>query len=256
VKRVIVVAALLCSVVGISAASAQTYIPHFTEERVEVDESNGAVVVTLRMHGPGRVQYQTMDGWCEQGLTSPLPTCWAPYARAPGDYGAVSGEVLFTEAGTRQITIPIVDDGEDEDLESFTVWATAGPDRGWANASIIDDDGAQDNAGDPGPATMSTTTIRRPAPGSSPIAVPPVDEAVVTTSPSPRLEVKIASGELQPGPGFELMSDEGAQPAPDRQNENGRGASPVALGVSAAAAATGGVAMSVQRRRRWSPTRS
>lgn len=259
-KRIVVVvgAVLLCSLVWISPASAQTYYPYFTQDSVRVDESIGTVVVTVRMKGPGRVEYRTEDGSCTRRAMSPTTTCGAPYARAPGDYGAVSGEVVFNEAdgGSRQITVPIVDDRQDEGLEKFMVVATDGAQRGAVEVSIVDDDGDSDDADDPGSAAMSSTTIRLPAPGSGPIAAPPGVGAPPTTSLSSDLEMEIAAGELKPGPGFELTSDNGARRAPDRQDEDGGSATSLALGLGAAAAATGGVAMAARRRRQWSPTRS
>jgi hypothetical protein len=262
VKRVVVGVVLLCSMVGISPARAQTYIPHWDPEFVGVPESSGTVVVTLKMHGPGRVEYQTADGSCEGRFTSPTTTCGGPYARAPGDYGAVSGEVVFTAAGSRQITIPIVNDSQVEGLESFTVWATAGPDKGSAQVWIEDDEGDTGSASETAGAPTSTTTIRRPAPGSGPlITVPPVSAPRVnppsapTASPSSDLEVKLASGELRRGPGFELTSVESAHPAADRSHGKDGSAPSLALGVGAAAA-VGGVAISARRRRQWSPTQS
>lgn len=113
-RRIVVGLAVFCAAVGISPASAQTFVPWWSPEAVDVAESSGTVVLTLAKGGPGQVRYRTEDGACEHTNPSPSPrTCGAPYARAPRDYGTVSGEVLFTEAGSKQITIPIVHDSQD-----------------------------------------------------------------------------------------------------------------------------------------------
>ena len=86
-------------------------------------ESAGEVVLTFTAYDPGRTVYYTSDGDCSHGY--PLdPPCGRPQARASEDYGAVKGEWIFTEAGSRTIRIPIFDDDLDEaDYETFSVRA-------------------------------------------------------------------------------------------------------------------------------------
>jgi hypothetical protein len=258
--------AVLCSVVGVSPASAQTYVPHWSPEVVEVDESSGIVVMTLRKHGPGPVRWRTEDGSCvgyDNMVQPPSRQCAAP-ARAPDDYGAVSGEVIFTEAGTRTITIPIVDDGLDEGwAEAFTVIATEVDERaGGAVGSrgtvrIIDDDGDSNDA------EATTTTMAGDGQSSSgPVpTVPPVGSPVAgaseppsATPPAPDLDVALASDELPPGPGFEVAGD--GLSGPERGTDRGgSGGSAPWLGFGVVIAAVASAAsVSMRRRRRSTPS--
>ena len=277
VRGIVVGIAGLCLVAGIHPATAQTYLPIWSPDDVEVAESAGAVVLTIVKAGPGQVRYRTEDGDC--GKDSEIggrTTDCGPGARAPDDYRAVSGQLVFTEAGSKKITIPIVDDLLDEgDSEAFTVFATEVDEKGgWvagtnaATVRISDDDGVSNSDGAVEPAAAppsTTTTTRRLARGSSPIVtVPPGRGAVgnaapgATPSPSSNLAPDLASDELRPGPGFELTSDEGRQPAPDRPAETGgTGGSGVLLGLGLGTAAlVGGGVMWARQRRRWSPTRA
>ena len=276
VRRIVVGIAVLCSVVGVSPASAQTYVPSWYPDVVEVAESSGTVVLTLLKGGPGQVRYRTEDGGCRStnfGGPSPPTNCGSD-AHASEDYGAVSGQVVFTGAGSKQITVPIVDDRLDErPSEAFTVIATEVDERGgWvagtnnATVRIIDDEG--DSAGEPAPAPNSTTTIRRPAPGSGPIVtVPPLGAPGLnapgvnappppTTSPASHRKAEMASEELRPGPGFELTMDRGPLPAPNHPDGKDRSATSLALGLGTAAAVLGGSGVWMRRRRRWSPTQA
>src|SRR5688572_20957535 len=81
-------------------------------------ESAGEVVLTVSMWRAGRVEYRTMDGACQvtysPGGSPPDAACSDQKARAPEDYTATSGELVFTEGGAKTITIPIIDDDRTE----------------------------------------------------------------------------------------------------------------------------------------------
>lgn len=154
---------------------------------LRVLESAGEVVMKFTTEEPGRTEYSTKDGDCSGYPTAEDPAnetpvstdeCGRPYARAGEDYGAVRGKWTFTEAGSRTIRIPIIDDDLDEiDGEAFTIeaghWGDMWPAPGVSNAFIyiVDDDpkqtpGSSTSAGGPnrqiaGPQTGSPT---RPAP--------------------------------------------------------------------------------------------
>ena len=108
-------------------------------------ESAGEIVLTYTSYEPGRVVYYTSDGDCS-GYPLDPSDCGRPQARASEDYGAVKGEWIFTEAGSRTIRIPIIDDDLDEaDYEAFTINASQYDDVAeqtvWDNATIrIGDD--------------------------------------------------------------------------------------------------------------------
>src|SRR5687768_4179492 len=90
---------------------------------VEVVESAGEIVLTYTSYEPGRVVYYTSDGDCSRYPLDPSD-CGRPQARAGEDYVAVRGEWIFTEADSRTIRIPLIDDGLAELEEAFTVNAS------------------------------------------------------------------------------------------------------------------------------------
>jgi hypothetical protein len=202
-------------------------------------------------------------------------------ARAPEDYASTSGELVFTEGGTKTITIPIVDDDATEGNESFTVavWeeANADPwiDRGESSVVRILDDESGDTGEEPSSASAGTPATtpneaasgRPPSPSAggtvdpgtppSPSAGGTIDPGTppTTGSPSSDLEGELASAELRPGPGFELTSDGLPEPAPARGNGGGGFPLWLVIGSGIATAGVGAHAI-VQRRRRWSPTQA
>src|SRR5687768_14379910 len=99
--------------VGAPQAEAQTDDPDATGHPVLtpsepiVAETVGEVVLTLSMsrERPARVSYKTVDRRTD------------PKAETPGDYTAVSGEVLLAEGETLTIKIPIIDDDVYEGTE-------------------------------------------------------------------------------------------------------------------------------------------
>ena len=245
--------------------AAQIGAPWWVPDDVEVLESDGEVVLTLSFswRRPGRVRYRTVQASASEAE----------------DYTAVTGEVVFTDtSGSTTIRIPIADDDRAERVESFTVeaWEEPTPDpwagTGRASVRIIDDDGEADGeadgaGGEPaGTATTATTTAgRRPSrPRSVPIPLAGLtvstsagaDAAIATTVPSrpSDREAELASGDLRPGPGFELPTDGPVEGAPDPGGGRG-GATGLGMGLGTAAMSVGAVAW-VQRRRRWSPKRA
>ena len=164
-------------------------------------ESAGEIVLTFTSYEPGRTVYYTSDGDCSRYPLDPSD-CGRPQARASEDYGAVKGEWIFTEAGSRTIRIPIVDDDDDEaDYEAFTVNASRYDDVAeqtvWDNATIrIGDD-------DPKPTSDSSTSpgrtnrqIAGPETGSP---TRPASPAATTSSTSEPTDSGNQSGAVNPG---------------------------------------------------------
>lgn len=257
----------------IPGAGAQTYIPSWSPETVEVAESSGTIELTITKGGPGHVRYRTEDGSCETRsgptFTEPERYQCRPPAQAPNDYGAVSGDLIFAEGGSKTIRVPIVDDNVDETSEAFTVYAHEGDETagGWTGTNgtvwIVDDDGDADNdacrsnhcpwASGPGElATTPTTTARR---GASQGSSPPSTVPPGRLPPPSELKAELASGDLRPGPGFELVigADPQATPARDGHDDGSAPWSALGRATVAVAAGTGGVVW-VRRRRRWSPS--
>jgi hypothetical protein len=251
-----------------SPAGAQMGSPWWTPKSPEPLESDGEVVLTLSFSRPGRVVYRTFDGTCPPPQP-PVAYCGNPnrpcdpQARAPEDYTAVSGEVIFTETGTGRntgtIRIPIVDDDLAEGDEFFTVEAVEQPNTepiagACAIVRITDDDETVDTGGKPATAATTTAAGGRSS-GSAPVLTVPPTPSPIGDRPVPDLAVELASPLLQAGPGFELTSDGPPAPAPGRGSENGGGGSAawLAPALVAAAVSVGALAL-VRRRRRWSPT--
>ena len=216
--------------------------PRLSPHEPEPRESDVAVVLTLSKQTPGRIVYRTVDGSCTDAYSGQQRSYCRPAARAPDDYGAVSGEVVFTGAGSKRIAIPIVDDDLAEGLEAFEVQAHEVEDTGgWAGAStaivrITDDDGADAESDLDGQPAAATTTRGQPS-GAAPVPTLPAVRSPVATvpatpttaaPPSHGLEVSAASGELQPGFDFEPVSDGVPEPAaePDRGSGGSGGAAP------------------------------
>ncbi len=153
-------------------AAAQMGGPWWTTKSLEVRESDGEVVLTLKFTNgsrPGRVRYQTFDGT----------------ARAPEDYTALNGEVIFNGSEAMTIRIPVVDDDLAEGSEDFTVraWEEPPPADPWppgpntATVRIIEDDQKRTPAGSSSPAgsTQQTTGSQGglPARTESPLLAAP-----------------------------------------------------------------------------------
>ncbi len=226
----------------------------WSPKEVRPVESAGEVVLTFTRTHPGRTAYYTSDGYC-CGRPS------EPDARAGEDYGAVRGEWIFTEAGSRTITIPIIDDDLDEaDEETFTIGASQhGEDvagMGWYGRSIrIKDDDPRDDPEDPSARTAPTarTAGVRPSSSSGANPIPGSDDGDAEVQSGSGSE--LASGELEPGPGFERVKERDPEPASKRDGQSGGSASWLAFGLGTVALGSGGVVW-VRRRRRWSATHS
>lgn len=182
-------------------------------------ESAGEIVLTFTSYEPGRVVYYTSDGDCS-GYPLDPPDCGRPQARESEDYGAVKGEWIFTEAGSRTIRIPIFDDDDDEaDYEAFTVNASRYDDVAeqtvWDNVSvrIVDDDPKRtsDSSTSPG---RSNRQIAGPQTGSPTRPAPP---PATTSSSSEPTDSGNRSGVVNPG-----------DPTPEVEGSAGNEAKPIA----------------------------
>ena len=276
-----IAALVLATVVGlvpISAHAQPVDPPRLSPREPEVSEAAGSVVLTLSKETPGRVVYATRNGSCTTPSSGQQGWC-RPSAHAPDDYGAVSGQVTFTAAGSREITISIVDDELDEGMEFFEVEAHELTDTGgWAGSStaivrIIDDespcwfppcalDGSGAAAADAATATP-TSAVRpstSPAPSTPepPVSTGPPPASPSTPGPAPVEDVAgpapaspevAGSGELPPTPGFALPSGDSPGPVPEAR-AGGRVQPGVALGIGTAAVAAVGAAARFRRRRR------
>lgn len=288
-KRIVACLVVLVSALVAPPARGQTAIGWRTKD-VRVGESVGEVEVRFTWNGPGRFTYYTKNGACHGYPTAEDPAnrtplspdeCGSPYARAGEDYVAVRGEWTFTEAGSRTVRIPIIDDDLDEtDLEAFTIYADevdglsttdsttdgAYETRG-SNAEVrIRDDDPKEDGDAPPPVpraeqrpTGSLAVDTAAAPDGSNTASAPVPASgapvPTTVAPPPDLEVALPSGELEPGPGFELVSERDPKPAPERDDRSGGSAAWWPLAFGATAVGSGGVVW-LRRLRRWSTTRS
>ena len=227
-------------------------------------ESGGEVVLTFTKTEPGRITYRTMDGDCsthppwvpDPGQPDPPQTadCGRPRAQAPNDYGHVSGEMIFNEAGSRTIRIRIVDDNLDEVNEPFGVRAAEGDgvhEQMWlytAGVSIIDDDPSDDPEDPARTAPPATTAGGRPSSSSDANAIPGSDDGEVQNG----YGSKLASGELEPGPGFDLVNRGDPKASSEGDGRRGGSAAWLAFGSGTIALGWGGVVW-LRRRRRRSP---
>ena len=267
------------TVAGVGVVVAVLLVPladashgEWSARTTDVPESAGTVVLALSKATPGRVVYRTHDGFCETwtdgnplNLTYAQTVCQTP-ARASQDYEAVSGEVLFTEAGSKTIIIQILDDDIDEREETFSVEANeaestpGGATRSIAVVNIRDDDDADGVESLAAPATTTTTTGRRPAAPSAAAATtvpspgPTAPESLTGAAPiTTDVKIEQVSGDLRPGPGFALGADDPAWLSAPEAGRRGA-TSPLTFGVAGAAAGAGAVGW-IRRRRRWSSTR-
>ena len=125
-----------------------------------VSEDGGDAVVTVTASGgSGTVDYETFDGT----------------AVSPGDYTTTSGTLSFSaEQLSHAVSVPIIDDTDDEGTEAFTVSLSnaSGASIGTATATvnILDDD-------DPDPVCPAGTT------GTPPDCVPDTCPAGTTGTP-------------------------------------------------------------------------
>ena len=237
-KRVLAGVFVIFVVLAVPPATAQPVdSPRLSPGQPKPRESDGELVLTLSKQTPGRIVYRTSDGSCTDPYSGAENTySCRPAARAPEDYGAVSGEVVFTAAGSKRITIPIVNDDVAEGFEAFEVQAHEVEDTGgWAGAAtaivrITDDDGAPDDGGEPAAATTTpgqqsgaapVPTVRSARAPAARAPAPPTTAA----SPSAGVDVTVASGELRPAPGSEPVTDAALAPAaqPGRRTDGRSG---------------------------------
>ena len=158
-------------------AAAQNGSAWLAPKSPEPLESAGEVVLTVSMWRAGRVEYRTIDGACQVTYSrvgsAPDAVCSEGDARAPEDYTATSGELVFTEGGSKTITIPIVDDDLAEGDKAFTMAAweevNADPwiDRGDAVVVRIVDDETTDTGGEPAAPAAESSTDATPEGGQS-----------------------------------------------------------------------------------------
>ena len=106
--------------IPVATATAQPVdSPRLSPHEPRPRESDGEVVLTLSKQTPGRIVFRTVDGSCTDAYSGEQLDYCRPPASAPDDYQAVSGEVLFTGAGSKRITIPIVNDDVAEGNQAF-----------------------------------------------------------------------------------------------------------------------------------------
>jgi hypothetical protein len=250
VRRIVAVIGAILLVLVARPAGAQLPDPQVSPSGPQVRESEGHIVLTISKMAPGRVVYRTSDGSCSyQGAP-------CPPAKAPQDYEAVSGEVIFAQAGSRFISIPIVNDDIWEFSEAFSFEAYDGDDSaGWPTGRFVTIRIHDDDYHDEATTTTTTTAAGKQSSSSAPVVTLPPTPSPVGDLPAPDLAVELASPMLQPGPGFELTGDASAGPAAPAGRGGGDGsASWWAPGLGTAAASVGAVEL-VRRRRRWSSTR-
>lgn len=267
-----------------SPAAAQNGSAWLTPKNPEPLESSREVVLTVTMWRAGRVAYRTFDGACDVDYSRggearpPSATCSeSRKARAPEDYSATSGELVFTAGGSKSIRIPIVDDAVADGGEAFTVaaWEEANADpwlpRGDSVIVNISDDEVDPSGGNSAAPAAGSATNTRPAAGQSsgsPVGSPArtspqaprtgltADPATTTTAmPPPGLQAALPDGDLRPGPGFELTSEGAPEPAAERGGGAGGSAAGLAIGAGTAVLGVGALAV-MRRRRRWSPTQA
>jgi len=222
-------------------------------------ESAGEIVLTFFAHEQGRVGYQSRNEcptypWDPQECGAK----WQPMARASEDYGAVKGEWIFTEAGSRAIRIPIFDDDLDEaDFETFFVDASYYNDLGqqttWDGASVrIGDDDPRPDSDDPSSSSGSSLPVESSSQAGTGDATPPAQTETRPTEIS-RPDRDAASTELRPGPGFELIGSDlvSGTAASARLPEDNGGITKTVFLVLAAVIVSGGGAWFWRRRSSW-----
>jgi Calx-beta domain len=123
-------------------------LPHVTVNDPSVNEHDGSATFTIALDGPGNVSlhYATADG----------------SATAGQDYQATSGALnLSASAMSKQVSVPIINDGIHEDSESFALNLTsatgvaASANKLSGTATIADDDAL---APPPPPVTTSSSS--------------------------------------------------------------------------------------------------
>lgn len=243
-------------------AAAQNSSAWLNPTSPEVLESAGKVVLTVTMWRAGRVAYRTYDGHCSVNFlsagTPPADCADNEKARAPEDYTATSGELVFSEGGEKTITIPIVDDGVAEGNEAFTVaaWEEANADpflwdrRGDSAIVRIKDDEVGSSGGNSAAPAARSSANTTPAGGQSSGSAPGVG-AAATVDPATPTTATPPAGELLAGPGSELASEGASEPVPDRSGGGGGSISGLVIGLATAALAVIAFAV-MRRRRRWS----
>ena len=125
---------------GHKVNGSRTAPPHLSVADAEAHEADGAMAFTVRLepHGLGivTVDYATADGTGSQA------------ARAGSDYTETSGTLRFNSLETeRTVTVPIIDDTEPDDGETFTL-------------TLSNEDGAELRSAD----AKGTGTIRNSEP--------------------------------------------------------------------------------------------
>ena len=219
-------------------------------------ESAGEIVLTFTAHEQGRVGYSTRDDCATYPWES--QECGRPMARASEDFGAVKGEWIFTEAGSRAIRIPILDDDLDEaDFETLFVGASFYNDLGqqttWDMATIrIEDDDPRPDSDDPSSSSGSSLPVESSSQAGTGGATPPPQTETGPTEVS-RPDRDAASTELRPGPGFELIGSGlvSGQAARARLPEDKGGITKTVFLLLAAVIVSGGGAWIWRRRSSW-----
>lgn len=256
-------AIVLVSVLVARPAGGQTRNSRWSPSAAQPVESAGEIVLTFTSSEPGRIGYWTRED-CPTYPWDPQH-CRQPMARASEDYGAVKGEWIFTEAGSRTIRIPILDDDLDEaNFETFFVDASSYDDvaeqtAGWYTASIhIGDDDPRSDSDDPSSSSGSSSSAQsssRAPTGSQSGTGGPTPPPQTETRPTEvsRPDGDAASTELRPGPGFELIgSDLVSGPAASaRLPEDKGGITKTVFLMLAAVIASGGGAWIWRRRSSW-----
>lgn len=273
--------AIACVVVAVAAsvappAEAQTRPAGWSPASASPLESAGEIVLQFTAEEAGRIVYYTLDGDCNRnpGVEYPYtptpvtPDCGRPQAKAGEDYVAVKGEWTFAEPGSRTLRIPIVDDDGDEPEEPFGVHASlyddvAGQTTWYAALIRISDDDPREAVVNSGATSTSTaTTAEGPAREATTLPAParrqptgvtaargPATGLPTTTTPRRDVtEERAATDGLEPGPGFELVSERDL----DRGTDGAERGAVSLIAFLASGATIASCAVWARRRRRWS----